>query len=134
MRFTRALNRLICRVLIGLVLFAQFAVTSHACPTEGYASSHAATHVGAQVVDATADTAGDSDLNSSNLCVAHCTTAQQASDVSPTPAVAQPALGFMLISFDVEIDASCGRTAAAMDPLLKVPSPPHSLLHCVFRT
>ncbi|CAM3698467.1 hypothetical protein [Roseateles saccharophilus] len=134
MRFTRALNQLICRVLIGLVLFAQFAVASYACPTGEYGSAHAPVHALEQVVDAASHGAGDLDHKAPNLCAEHCKTGQQANDASPAPVIAQPTPGLFYVLTGVEADTAGAQAVAATDPLLDVPPPPHAILHCVLRT
>jgi hypothetical protein len=134
MNLTRALNKLICRVLIGMVLFAQFAVASYACPTGGSADMPAGQHM-VQSLDG-AGTGGDSDLDhhSPNLCSEHCKVGQQSSDVSPAPVITAPALDLLYVLPFSDDAAVHGLTVAAFDPLLAVPPPPHAILHCVFRT
>lgn len=134
MNFTRALNKLICRVLIGMVLFAQLAVASHACPVAGFADMSAAQQVAEKLADAGTTGSTDLDHKSPNLCAEHCKVGQQSSDVSPAPVIAQPALDLLYVLSFSDDAAVHSLTIAATDPLLAVPPPPHAILHCVFRT
>jgi hypothetical protein len=135
MSLTRALNKLICRVLIGVVLFAQFAVASYACPSAhamGGASS--AYQMATDAGDGMSNSYDDLDHQSPNLCAEHCKVGQQTTDTSPAPAISAPAQDVLYI-VSQSIDAGTeGQPAVVPDPLLAVPPPPHAILHCVFRT
>ncbi|MDG0854453.1 hypothetical protein [Roseateles puraquae] len=130
MRLTRALNKLICRVLIGVVLFAQFAVASYACPS-GMA-------MGAGAMDAadavTSSSPSDLDYQTPNLCAEHCKIGHQSSDTAPAPVVALPMLDLLYALPQRDDVGAVALSAAVPDPLLAVPPPPHAILHCVFRT
>lgn len=129
MTLTRALNKLICRVLIGVVLFAQYAVASYACPS-GMAVGAGAVDV-ADVVSASLS---DLDPQTPTLCAAHCKVGHQSGDTAPAPAVAFPVLDLLYAAPRIDDVGAVALAVAVTDPLLAVPPPPHAILHCVFRT
>lgn len=134
MSLTRALNKLICRVLIGVVLFAQFAVASYACPSGMAMGAGAMQQSLADVADDVSSNPSDLDHETPNLCAEHCKVGHQSSDTAPAPAVAFPVLD-LLYALPQPDDAGAVALAVAVpDPLLAVPPPPHAILHCVFRT
>lgn len=130
MHLTRALNKLICRVLIGVVLFAQFAVASYACPS-GMAMDAGVMQQAAEAV-ATGG-AGDLDHQSPNLCAEHCKVGQQSSDTAPAPVIGGPVLDLLYVLQSEDL-VTANQPTDVPDPLLAVPPPPHAILHCVFRT
>ncbi len=128
---TRALRRSICRLLVGVLLFAQVTIAAYACPAMSTAGVDQIEPGGAfpamvVVPDASQDRALP------NLCTEHCRYGQ-AVDLSATPAV--PAA--LLVSlYEVPLaPESAGRAqplAARGDPSAAAP-PPHAILHCCFR-
>lgn len=147
MTFTRALSQQICRVLIGVLLFAQLAVASYACP--GLSSMKVMADDGAMAMTATAiPTPGDSmeksgamspgcdqmDPDAANLCAEHCRYGQQSADTAPAPMVFAP-VPALLYTLPLEPEPVPGSVRAfpASDAGLAAPPPPHAILHCVFR-
>lgn len=134
MSLTRALNKLICRVLIGVVLFAQFAVASYACPS-GMAMGAGSMHQSSvDAADLLSSSPSDLDRQTPNLCAEHCKIGHQSSDAAPAPVVAFPVLDLLYALPQPDDAGAVALSAAVPDPLLAVPPPPHAILHCVFRT
>ncbi|MEP6872727.1 MAG: hypothetical protein ABI887_00015 [Burkholderiales bacterium] len=133
------MSKAISRVLIGVVLFAQFAVASYACPSlMGAASMAAATSPEAtQVATTTGMPPGCDQLDpdAANLCAEHCRQGQQSADTASAPVVSLGIPTF-LYSLPIEPQHSLGpgRSFPAPDAHLDAaPEPPHAILHCVFR-
>lgn len=116
MSLTRTLNKLICRVLICVVLFAQFAVASYACPS-GMAMGAGAM----DVADAVTSSPSDLDQQTPNLCAEHCKAGHQASDTAPAPVVAFPVLDLLYALPQPDDAGAVALSAAVPDPLLAVP-------------
>lgn len=151
---TAAFKRLICRVLIGVFVSAQFAVAAYACP--GIAESMAAgtaescnvfsatTEEPAATMDAHApmvalQTDGDGgraamDPTLPHLCVGHCQFGKQSADHTPAPVVAPALLTAMYTLPAAEAEAA--RAPRAGSPGRGAPragDPPHAILHCCLR-
>ena len=147
MHLSRSLSKSIGRLLIGVVLFAQLAVSSYACPglkdMGSMASGSAMTAVQVAAADAIVVTepAGmppgceQMDPDAANLCVEHCHQGQQSADTASTPGVSLD-IPTLLYSLPLEPQRSLGsgRSSPAPDARLDAaPEPPHAILHCVFR-
>jgi hypothetical protein len=158
MTLTRAVRRLICRGLIGLLLFTQLAVASYACPAlaptgvpaqaDVQADGAISNDPGAQrrgmasmSADASAahmitcDQMGSpSDQASPNLCAEHCHAGQQSAQVHvpATPAVALVSL-YIVAPTVTEALRPMSATAASVDAVAMAPPPPHAILHCCIR-
>ncbi|TMH33734.1 MAG: hypothetical protein E6H58_07870 [Betaproteobacteria bacterium] len=126
---TRRFMPLLCRALIGVMLFAQMAVAAHACPQMAASMSHQPE----QMVDA-ADAASDpSDQPVSNACLEHCRHGQQSADHTSAP-VLPAALLVGLYTLPAVIDAfDAARARAAPDGGATAAPPPHAILHCCLR-
>lgn len=146
---TRRLKQWICRLLIGVFLFAQMAVAAYACPQLAPAglsqASASAMAAAGTTSDASAgddnpamdmaagcDGMGQPDPDNPNLCAEHAHFGQQ-SDQTQTPTL--PAI--LLVSLYVipivpELKLPT-RPAAASTSFLTAASPPHAILHCCFR-
>jgi len=138
MVLTRALNKLICRVLIGVFLFAQISVAAYACPAlEGMARPSGEPSAMQSEGDAMmpgCDQMDQLDPSAANLCAEHCKLGHQSSDTAPMPSLAAsaPALLYLV----PEQDLTRGTSAAfqpAQDILPAAAPPPHAVLHCVWR-
>ncbi len=143
MPLTRTLNQLICRVLIGLVLFAQFAVASYACPRGmgmgmdlGMTMETGVAPPAAEATDSSPAVSGSGDLDQDapNLCAEHCKTGHQSHDTAPVPVLFVPLLALRYVLTPADAIAAADQPATVPDPLLAVPPPPHAILHCVLRT
>jgi hypothetical protein len=134
---TRSFLRMICRMLIGVVLFAQLAVSAYACPglsAAGAQSVDTGTAAMAQAGMDCDDMAGSMDPSSATLCAEHCRQGHQ-SDQAATltlPAVLLTAL--YTLSLAPEPPALSPRQAAEGISALAAASPPHAILHCCLRT
>ena len=148
MSLSRALNKSICRVLIGVLLFAQFAVASYACPrssdTALPADRESATltavamdpeeAVPVQATGMSAD-CDRMDRDAANLCAEHCRHGQQSVDSAPAPVVhaAMPTLLYA-VPLEPECTPGLGLSLPARDAnMAAAHPPPHAILHCVFR-
>ncbi len=146
MRLPRSLTSQICRVLIGVLLFAQLAIAAYACPMPATKSTSTTSSMGVSVATvqdqsmdsdkaiSECDQMGQMDSSSPNLCLEHCRAGHQSSDTAPAPIVAamSPALLYVL---PTELEPVMGSSPSlpAMDPLLASAPPPHAILHCVLR-
>ena len=145
---TRQFLRNVCRALIGVVLFAQLAVSAHACPGLSSASSmkmqmNAAAAPGGDSTDtviATADQqapncedmAGPMDPEFVNLCAEHCHHGQQ-SDQASTLTVSTALLNALYVTPLAPEPVVAPRPAAKATSALVAASPPLAILHCCFR-
>jgi hypothetical protein len=146
MKLSRAASKAIGRLLIGVLLFAQLAVASHACPLSGSGSatpgmsglvmaSEAVPTGPAAASPKMASGCDQRDPNATNLCSEHCRQGQQSADVTPAPVVhaAIPTLLYV-IPTELALALGSGRLSTAPDAhLAAAPPPPHAILHCVFR-
>ena len=138
MKLSQSIIKSIGRLLIGVLLFAQLAVASYACP--GLMSSASLTDMGASgsVANLAVDMppgCDETDPAAPNLCVAHCQQGQQSADTAATPLV-NTGIPTLLYPMPLEPQGALGlgRSFAAPDAHLEAaPEPPHAILHCVFR-
>jgi hypothetical protein len=148
MSLSRALRKTIGRLLIGVVLLAQFAVASYACPgLKGMGSGANGSAAKAMLV-AAADAAAATvlagmplgcdqmDTEAANLCAEHCHQGQQSADTASAPAVGLGIPTFLYsLPLEPQHSLGSGRSFPAPDARLDAaPEPPHAILHCVFRT
>ena len=149
MTLTRAFKRRVCRVLVGALLFSQFAVASYACPALTQAapvpavmstvSDSMATHevdMGQSAVSAAdgmmdCDQMPGLDPDAPNLCFEHCHHGQQSdqTQVPAVPAVVQ--ISFFVASAFAQVTVPM-RPNAASDERLAAAFPPHAILYCSF--
>ena len=131
MRLSRALHQAIARLLIGVLLFAQFAVTGHAC-------AHMAGMAAMSSADSAVAVAPGSDptgQDAPNLCAEHCSYGQQSADTATGPVV-RPTIPTLLYALPAEPAhrlGSCRSHPASEAGLAVAQAPPHAILHCVFR-
>ena len=137
---TRALRRLICQTLVGVLLFAQLAIASYACPAAPATAMQQMAPATDEAGDASMQAAGgcdqmpaQMDQASPNLCVEHCHTGQQSADHVAAPAVS-PALLTSLYTLPPTPQPAwpSGPPAASLSALVAA-SPPHAILHCCLR-
>ena len=143
---TRQFLRAVCRALIGVVLFAQLAVSAYACPGLSAAASMkmqmAATaapddgSTDAAMADRQApnceDMAGPMDPEFANLCAEHCHLGQQ-SDQASTLTVPAALLNALYVTPLAPEPVVAPRPAANATSALVAASPPLAILHCCFR-
>jgi hypothetical protein len=135
---TLAHRRSICRLLIGILVSTQLAITAFACsgkPGMRMVDPPAATAVamGSDSVAAAATKGDGMDSTLPNLCVAHCQYGQQSVDTIAQPSVAVALLTtlYTLPPFG-EGTAHAGPLAASTHPHAAA-DPPHAILHCCLR-
>lgn len=145
---TRNFLRRVARGLVGAVLLAQLSIAAYACPgiSSALQASRQATGSGmtmsepadpaalrmAEQAPACGDMAGAMDPTSANLCAEHCKYGQQ-SDQAPTVNVPAAALVALYDTPAVPELVPPSRPAAASMSALVAASPPHAILHCVYR-
>ncbi|MGJ7498554.1 hypothetical protein ACSFA8_26340 [Variovorax sp. RT4R15] len=147
---TRRLAHLIARGVIGVLLFAQLAIAAYACPALSWGAmdmdpaasmqmaGEMTTNVNASADAATqappcGDMVGMTDAGSPNLCAEHCKFGQQ-SDHASTLTIPVVLLAPLLLSPWAPEATHPPRPAAASLSALVAASPPHAILHCVYRT
>lgn len=150
---TRRLKQLICRLLVGVFLFAQMAVAAYACPQlspAGFrqASASAMVSEGAPIASevsaagtddnpvmnmaACCDGMDQPDPDNPNLCAEHAHFGQQ-SDQTQIPTLPTVLLvSLYVVSTIPELNVPT-RPAAASASFFAAASPPHAILHCCFR-
>jgi len=150
---SRALSKAISRLLIGVFLFAQFAVAGYACP--GLSGMTSVPKGNDLTVMARTAAPGDAiaakstdmtpgcdqiDQGAANLCTEHCRFGQQSADTAPLPVVlaaiptfsvfASPRTGtlarFRPVAPDRRLQRGSGASAPARHPALR-------LSHLIFR-
>jgi hypothetical protein len=146
MNLSRSISKTISRLLIGVLLFAQFAVASYACPgLRGLGSM--VTDGAGRVIPSVAPAAAQAqpaamppgcdqmDPDAANLCAEHCRHGQQSADSAAAPVVGLGILTFLYsLPLEPQHTLGSGRSFPASDPRLDAaPEPPHAILHCVFR-
>ena len=145
---TRNFVRRVARALVGVVLLAQMSIAAYACPgiSSALPASRPATAVGtptAEPADTAAlrmaaeapacdDMVGAMDPTSANLCAEHCKYGQQ-SDRAATVSVPAAALVALYAAPVVPELVLPPRPMAASMSALVAASPPHAILHCVYR-
>ncbi len=137
MTMPRALKHWICRLMVGVILFAQMSVAAYACPSNmvsGNATADAITAMGAMVDCEPMGEGMGRHLDQANpgLCAEHCQPTQQ-SDHTQAPTV-PAALLIALYTVALTVDASRpDGLAPTADSRLHAAPPPLSILHCCFR-
>jgi hypothetical protein len=123
-RFTR---KLISLLGIVAVVFAQLAVSAHACPMQFMGLDDAMAATGMPAADAS-----ESNAMSPALCQKHCENAQQSVNDTPQAAVLsspEPVLPVALLTVAVAAIPVPTLTPS----LLHATSPPHAIRNCCFR-
>lgn len=131
---TRRWLHSVARGLVGVLLFAQIAIAAYACPALSPAMA-AETQMPASVAAPMPDCDGmgaTMDPSAANLCAEHCKVGQQ-SDQASTLTVPAVLLSVLYTTALVTEPALPPRAAAASPSALVAASPPHTILHCVYR-
>ena len=145
----RGFLRAVARGLVGVLFMAQTAIAAYACPA--LSSSMAAANMQMPPTSAGPDERGEAsvgmpmaqtsisdgmagamDVSSPNLCAEHCKYGQQ-SDQAPTLNAPAAVLTALYATPLVPEMAPPPRPAAATMSALVAASPPHAILHCVYR-
>lgn len=145
---TRSFLRAVARGLVGVLLMAQMAIAAYACPalssgatgnmqmppTSASPDDRDQVDVGMPMAQSSNcdDMAGAMDATSPNLCAEHCKYGQQ-SDKAPTLNAPAAVLTALYATPLVPEMAPPPRPAAATLSALVAASPPHTILHCVYR-
>lgn len=133
---TRGFLRGLARGLISVLLLAQLAVAAYACPGLAAKAPAAAMASADGAMDARMtdcdDMVGAMDPESANLCAEHCKQGQQ-SDQASTLTVPVAMLTALYTTPPAMPGKAPPRPAAATLSALVAASPPHAILHCVYR-
>ena len=129
---TRRFLRMLCRLLAGVVLLAQLAVSAYACPGLAAAETPPPAAVAQAMVNCDDMAAEPMDSVFANLCAAHCQQGQQ-SDQAPTLTVPVVLLTALYIKPSAPEPSLAPRPAAALTSALVAASAPRTVLHCCFR-
>jgi hypothetical protein len=134
MTLSRALRKAIGRLLIGVLLFAQFMVASYACSELSGMPSTPKGHDVMVVADMSPG-CDQMDHDAANLCAEHCRFGQQSADTAAVSVVlaAMPTLLYSLPVEPAHLLGSGRPNPATGISLAAAAAPPHAILHCVFR-
>ena len=134
MRLSAALVRTACKLLVGVLLFAQLAIAAHAC--EGPAAMRAAEipmRAAADAMPADCDAAMPQGSGKNALCGEHCRSGDQSTDIASLPALAAiPVFLYAMPRLDLT-DGADLRSGASPTSAAIPPPPPHAIAHCVWR-
>ncbi len=137
---TRSFLRGLARGLIGVLLVAQLAVAAYACPgLAAKAPDTAMASAGATMLatmhapmPGCEDMVGALDPEQANLCAEHCKQGQQ-SDQAPTLTVPVAMLTALYPTTPALPGKASPRPTAGTLSARVAASPPHAVLHCVYR-
>ena len=126
----RALQRSVSRFLLLAIVFAQLAVTAHACPK--LFSAGPAEPVAMIMAE------GESDCDhmgepSPNLCAAHCQPGLQAVGHADSPSFPPADLPGRSIPLISPVEPPRLEFVHARHGIAPAAPPPHAILHCCFR-
>lgn len=131
----RSVLRVVARGLAGVLFMAQMTIAAYACPGLSKALANAASPPGAaamaEQMPGCTGMSAQMDPDSANLCAEHCKYGQQ-SDHAPTLSVPAVLLTALYTTPAVP-EPPLPRSAATKWTALPAASPPHAILHCVFR-
>ena len=143
---TRRFLRSIGLALVGVLLFAQMAIASYACPAlaspmgmqmpSGESSAvdltKPASAQGSQAMNCE-EMAGAADNSNATLCAAHCQFGQHSSDVQ-TITVPIAMMALLYFTTPVLDQPAVARTAVERPAAVAgAAAPPHAILHCCLR-
>ncbi len=139
---TRRWLRAVACALVGVLVAAQMAIAAYVCPAVSPAMAMAMAVASTQTptphdssmnsMSHCEDMGGAMDPSSPNLCAEYCKYGQQ-SDKAPTLNAPAAVLVALYAKPLVPEPAPPPRFAAAAVSARVAASPPHTLLHCVFR-
>lgn len=144
---TRQCLRSICKLLVGVFLFAQMAVSAYACPGIAMLGTVSAsvqstdptalrdesdTQVAAKAMTPCKEMAGAMDPSFANLCAEHCRQGQQ-SDHAATMAVPAVLLSALYVMPAAVEPPVAQRPPAQTISALAEAAAPLAILHCCFR-
>lgn len=133
---TRGLLRSLARGLIGMLLLAQLAVAAYACPGLAAKAPDTAAVSAVAAMDAQMpgcdDMVGAMDPESANLCAEHCKQGNQSDQASTLTVPVALLTALYTTTPALPVKAPPRPTAATLSALVAA-SPPHAILHCVYR-
>jgi len=145
---TRGLLRWLARIMIGTLLLSQLAVTAHACsktlPSAAATGMSAKAEAPMQAAEASSEAQPDlassdcadmvmpTDAAPSKVCFEHCHYGQQSDHASTITVPVALMTALYAIPSAPEV-ISPPRTADGTLNALVAASPPHTVLHCVYR-
>ncbi len=145
---TRGLLRWLARIMIGTLLLSQLAVTAHACsktlPSVAAMGMSAKAEAPMQAAEASSEAQPDlassdcagmvmpTDAVPSKVCFEHCHYGQQSDHASTITVPVALMTALYAIPSAPEVAAPTCMAAEALDALVAA-SPPHTVLHCVYR-
>lgn len=146
---TRAFKRWLCRVMIGVLVFAQTSIAAHACPAmsgaaqdnarptptgESVAQAPCADAMPAGAKSAVTSFAPDQmDPSSPALCAAHCDHGKQSADRASAPTIQAALLTTLYILPAPTVPVGGARSLFDQPSPQAASSPPLAILHCCFR-
>lgn len=132
----RALSRFVARLMVGVLLFAQFAVAAYACSGGvGAAMTGDMMMASASMAGPASGDAGHAAMDPAqpNLCAAHCQSGQQNAGAKALPDLpAALPVGLYPRVPAILPDRTQRASAAPGDPP-PMADPPHAILHCCWR-
>lgn len=142
---SRASTRLLARLLVAVLLLAQWSIAAYACP--GLGSAAPAMRMGAALAAGAAHTADTAeaempgctgmvaalDQDAANLCAEHCKVGQQSHEV-PAVAVPLPWLSALYAVPLVPLAPPPARPWTSTLDALVAAAPPLAVLHCSYRS
>jgi hypothetical protein len=139
---SRASTRFIARLLVAVLLLAQWSIAAYACPGLGATAPAMRIDTAAAAGTATV-TEGEMpgctgmvaalDQDATNLCAEHCKLGQQSHEV-PAVSVPLPWLSALYAVPLVPLALPPARPWTSTLDALVAASPPLAVLHCIYRT
>lgn len=146
---TRAFRRWLCRVMVGVLVFAQASIAAYACPGMSGSAQDVSTTVPAaesavaapcaQAMPVVTESAVTSsapdqmDPSSQALCAAHCDYGNQSADHSSAPTVQGALFTTLYILPGLSLPIGCAQPLFDQPRPQAASSPPLAILHCCFR-
>jgi len=136
--FSRYLRRVMARLLVGLLVYAQMALAGYVCVEPSHLARNgtmpaSVTPFAPGATSAAAAFDSRMDAPQAGMCAAHCQSARQNLDVKP---FAGPALALLAGYFTLEPVISGLGVERPVSPATAPPplaDPPHAILHCCMR-
>lgn len=128
---TRRFLRMVCRTVVGIVLWAQWAVAAYACP--GLLPAVPAQAMPCEAMAMSMGTSGGTSMDTAwpNLCAEHC---RQGGQTDQVPSLAVPAvLQLALYAIPPAPERPTAPRLVAEAVHARAAAPPHAILHCCFR-
>lgn len=130
---TRRAASMICRLMVGVLLFAQLSTAAYACTRLSSASASAAA-VERAAVTLVAAPCHEARTESPNLCAEHCRFGEQSAEHASAPLPGDAVLAMLYaVPRPSEAVARVEILAAREWALAAPPPPPHTVLHCCRR-